>query len=233
MGLFGFHKKQEEPVKNPLDCSNRPTEWFSSEEGKACWLEAKSHVKEMVDYVTGKYPTWLEGLTRYIGGEYISLPLFPLKYAYEYIGSFDRIEESIYHEFFLYLAFFASADWCDGEALPNNPLAVTYPDFLDWDRNPLLKFFEMYYGRVKNFHKESSFHLGQILIAPSAAVCVIRYICMCSTEKGVDVTDEPWLQDQSIWMKKNIYTNDVTEAPIEEMKKKILAVAKYPEYVRF
>lgn len=232
MGLFGFGKKKVVAEKNPMDCTNRETAWYFSDEGKACWEEAKSHATEMVNYVNANGFS-LGTLNKYVSQDFRQLPLFPIKYVHEYMRSTNQFECDYYRGFFLYLALFLSGEGSDEDNHLNSKLAVRYPDFLNWDKNPLLRFFKSYYGRFENFYVKSSVGGSPLLYAPNAAVTVIRYIDRVVSEKDEDPTSEPWLSDRKVWTTTNIYTNEVSEIPLDKFHAAVKALAKYPDLLDF
>lgn len=233
MGLFGLGKKKSapEPEKDPLDCTDRDTNWYLSEEGKACWEEAESHVKEMVDYVNEK---GLNGKTLYdyLDYEYMSLPLFPMKFVYEYLKSDFEVKLHLYDYEFSYpiLALFLSGEANDNLSGPNRKIQLNYPNFLDWDKNPLLKYF--YAGKFKMFYSEDR-TLGFVPLNLYHLITVIRYIDSVATEKDEDANEESWVSDPKIFVKNNIYTHIVESLPDKVVEENIRKAAKYPELLTF
>jgi hypothetical protein len=233
MGLFGFGKKShvQEREKDPLDCTDRDTEWYLSEEGKACWEEAESHVKEMIDYVNEK---GLNGKTLYdyLDDEYMSLPLFPMKFVYEYLKS--DIEVACYlddYEFaYPILALFLSGEADDNLSDANRKIQFNYPNFLDWDKNPLLKYF--YAKKFKMFYSEDE-TLDFVPLNLNHLITVIRYIDSVATEKDEDANEESWVSDPKIFVKKNIYTHIVESLPNKVVEENMKKAAKYPELLIF
>lgn len=231
MGLFGFGKKKEEPQKDPMDCTDRDEDWFLSDEGKACWEEAKSHAKEMVAYVNEKGLTE-KTLYNYLEDEYMSLPLFPMKFVYEYLKS--DIEASCNMDdfdcAFPILALFLSGEGADGVSDPNRKIRLDFPYFLDWDKNPLLRYFreekyQMFYSKDETlgFVPLNLFHL----------ITVIRYIDSVASEKDEDANEESWISNSNLFVKKNIYTHVVESLPNKVVEENLKKAAKYPELLMF
>jgi hypothetical protein len=230
MGLFGFGKKKPVVEKDPMDCTNRETEWYFSDEGKTCWEEAKSHAKEMVDYVNSNGLS-SDTLTRYLEREYMSLPLFPMKFIYEYIKASNPNpwDLSNYHDAYILLALFLSGEGCDDEPKLGKKIGIVYPSFLDWDKNPLLRYYHN--DTYKMFFSKNAMGFQQ-LIDPSDLITIIRYIDSVAGEKDEDANEEGWIKDQSSFIKKNIYTHEIEPFPHAEVLAKIKGGAKYPELIQ-
>jgi hypothetical protein len=86
MGLFGFlKKKQEEPVRNPEDCRDRPLEWFASDEGQALYAKAMGNADMMVKELTSDLI-----ITQYNLNDYRTKPLYPCKWYREFLLAYAR-----------------------------------------------------------------------------------------------------------------------------------------------
>jgi hypothetical protein len=219
MGLFDFLKKkkpaEEKVEKDPLDCTDRETEWFLSPEGKTCWEEAKSHAKEMVDYVNERGLT-SDTLGYYFDNEYRDLPLFPLKFVWEYLNASapDSFDLSDYQDAYYLLALFLSAEGVDGESSSKRKIDLAYPDFLDWDKNPVLGYFAD--EKFKMFYSENEDE-PSLFLDPETLITIIRYINGVAMEKDEDARKENWINDATFFTKKNIYSHQTKPLPHDEI----------------
>lgn len=229
MGFFGFGKKEVEEVKDPMDCTGRERAWYSSPEGQACWEEAKSHKQEMDDYFKANGLS-VGTLRDYLDHKYVSLPLFPIKFVYEYLKAmdFNPWNLSSFPEVYLFVTMSLAEEGCDDRPRLGKKISTAYPDFLDRDKNPLLRYFDNETFKIFYFKDSLGF---QELVNFNGLQMVVSYIDDVTSIKDEDANEEAWIKNPDLFMKRNIYTHILQPLPLEETREKVKAVAKYPELI--
>lgn len=231
MGFFArFFKPKAAPVQDPMDCCDRDSDWYLSEEGKACFAEAASHAQEMVDYLNSNGVSACT-IDAYNNGDYKSLNLFPCKYVYEYLkASYDfEDEEGDYRDAFNIVSVFLSGDAVDtSKKDPNKKIDLSFPACLDWDKSPVLKYLA---GPAHAFFYLDG-PMGPYLASEVVFTWVIRYIEQVAFDKDEDANEEAWLNNPAFFTRKNVYSHQIEFLDEGLLHDKIKKAAKYPELVR-
>jgi hypothetical protein len=229
MGLFGFGRHEEAAPKNPLDCTDRPLDWFFSKEGEACWEEAKKHEKEMVDDFIQEGKLQLDAIDKYNDYGYKYKPLYPSKFVAEYFRAYFDVNwrSSTYANATLvnYLACLigdAAATWLYS---PEEAADLRYPQFLQEEHCPLF-----YYYTHADSKRLLSMNLDSWLLHQELAWALVNYVRL-GQDKGLFLSQESWLYDDSIFYKSNIYDSSKELMTLAEVLPTLRKVASHPEFL--